>query len=371
MPIGLVGDLHLGPKCERSTIKEHVVAGQAALHRKMVADFRERGIRTVLFSGDIFTNHAFMTIDVMTYAIKLFRDEMKDFDIHVIAGNHDYLYENKDSISSLQLLELLPNVHVYRSGVEKLELLGKTWYMVPWIFPDKLGEVNDWLAKLAKKPKATQANTVLFGHFDIMNCLMEAGQLSEVGLPPEKFYKAANYVFSGHYHCRSYNKGTDPDAAILYMGTPYQLSFAHVGTTCGYYVIGDDMSIEFIENTDGPKFIDVDDEHLEGLGDLTNCFVRYYHRNDRPYDDASARKKQLMAYKPLYIKDVPYGGEVETIEAAKRLDDEDTRRLLAADSLTMAEMYMDKFPETLPTFWSGEDPKEKILGILATYGKKL
>ena len=113
MPIGLVGDLHLGPKCERSTIKELVIEGQVALHRKMIADFKARGIKTVLFSGDIFTNHAFMTIEVMDYAIRLFRDELKDFDVHIIAGNHDYLYENKQSISSLQLLELLPNVHVY------------------------------------------------------------------------------------------------------------------------------------------------------------------------------------------------------------------------------------------------------------------
>lgn len=370
MQIGIVGDIHLGPKCERSGIKEHVVAGQAALHRKMIEDFRARGIKTVLFSGDVFTIHAFMTIEVMAYAIKLFRDDMVDFDIHIIAGNHDYLYENKDSLTSLQLLELLPNVHVYRNGVEKLELLGRTWYMVPWIFPDKMEAVNDWLSKLAKKPKATKEKTVLFGHFDIMGCLMEAGQVSDVGLPAEKFYKAANYVISGHYHCRSYNKGKDPDSSILYLGTPYHLSFAHVGTDCGYYIVDEDMKFEFVENTLSPRFVDVDDEHLEGLGDLTNCFVRYYYKNDRPYDDASARKKVLMEAKPLYVKNVPYGGDVGTVEDAKRLDDEEARKILGADSLTMAEMYMDRYPEQLPVFWSGEDPKQKILGILSTYGQK-
>lgn len=370
MPIGVVGDIHLGPKCERSAIKEAVLAGQARLHRKMIEDFRARGIKTVLFSGDIFTIHAFMTIEVMAYAIKLFRDDMKDFDIHIIAGNHDYLYENRDSLTSLQLLELLPNVHVYRSGVEKLQIGEYTWYMVPWIFPDKLEAVNEWLSKLARKPKATRAKTVLFGHFDIMGCLMEAGQVSDVGLPAEKFYKAANHVISGHYHCRSFNKGKDPDASILYLGTPYQLSFAHVGTDCGYYVVGDDMEIEYVENTDSPRFVDVDDEHLDELGDLTNCFVRYYYRNDRPYDDASERKKKLMEYRPIYVKPVPYGGEIGSIEEAKQLDDEEARKILAADSLTMAEMYMDRYPEQLPTFWSKEDPKQKILGILASYGQK-
>ena len=49
----------------------------------------------------------------------------------------------------------------------------------------------------------------------------------------------------------------------------------------------------------------------------------------------------------------------------------EARKMMAADSLTMAEMYMDRYPEELPTFWSGEDPKKKILGILATYPQKL
>jgi hypothetical protein len=126
-----------------------------------------------------------------------------------------------------------------------------------------------------------------------------------------------------------------------------------------------------VENTWSPRFVDADDEHLEGLGDLSNRFVRYFCRNDRPYDDASARKAKLMEAKPLFVKTVYYGGEAETIEEARRVDDEEARKLLSADTITMAEMYMDKYPETLPSFWSKEDPKRKILGILATYGTKV
>ena len=371
MPVGLVGDIHLGVRCEKSAIKEAVVAGQRETVRRMAEDFRSRGITDVFFSGDVFTVHHFMTIDVMAFAIEMFRDIFAGMTCHVIAGNHDYLYENKDSITSLQLLELIPNVKVYRSGVQTLDVAGNTWYMVPWIFPDKLEAVNEWLGKLARKAKAARAKTVLFGHFDMVGALMEAGQISDIGLPMEKYYKAANHVFSGHYHCKSYNKGKDPDASILYMGTPYHLSFAHVNTDCGYYIVNDDLGLEFVENTWSPRFVDADDEHLEGLGDLSNRFVRYFCRNDRPYDDASARKAKLMEAKPLFVKTVYYGGEAETIEEARRVDDEEARKLLSADTITMAEMYMDKYPETLPSFWSKEDPKRKILGILATYGTKV
>lgn len=371
MQIGIVGDLHLGPKCQKTPIKDAVVAGEKALHKMMIEDFRSRGIKTVLFSGDVFTVHAFMTIDVMAYAIQLFRDEMRDFDIHVIAGNHDYVYENRDSLTSLQLLELLPNVHVYRTSIVPLELLGKKWYMVPWIFPDKMEATSEWLSKLARQSKAKRENTVLFGHFDIMDMLMEAGQISSEGLPPEKFYKAACHTFSGHYHCRSYNKGKDADSSILYMGTPYHLSFAHVGTDCGYYILDDKMDIEFVENKVSPRFIDVDDEHLEGLGDLSNCIVRYFSLNGRNFDEAVARKKVLMDAHPIYVNTVCYGGAAGGIDDARRVDDEEARKLLGADNLTMASMYMDKYPEQLPTFWSGEDPKKKIMQILSTYGEKI
>lgn len=367
MQVCVVGDIHLGPKCEKSQIRNAVIAGQERFFKNLAADLRGREIKTILFSGDIFTVRPFMTIGIMEYAVRLFRDILGDFDIHVICGNHDLVYDNSDELSSLVLLELLPNVHVYRKKVASVKLLGRTWYMVPWVLPGNYQATADWLDKLARKPAKTRNSTVIFGHFDITGMLMEAGQTSVNGLDPEKFYAAAPYVISGHYHCRSFNKGPSADSSILYLGSPYHLGFAHVGTDCGYYILDDDMNIEFVENTDSPRFVDVDDEHLEGLGDLSNRFVRYYARNDRNFDDARARKKVLEEANPIYIKTVFYGGEVDTIEEARRLDDEEARRVLGADTLTMAEMYMDKYPGDLPVFWSGENPKEKILDILRTY----
>jgi DNA repair exonuclease SbcCD nuclease subunit len=369
MAIAVVGDIHLGPKCERDGIRTALLPGMFKYHQQMISEWKARGIKTVLFSGDIFSNRAFITNEVLNYAIHLFSEDLKDFEVHVIPGNHDFLYENKESISYMPVLQLMPNVKVHM-GIEKVSLVGRDWYMVPWIFPDKMPAVELWLQKLAKKSDEQKEKTVLFGHFDIMGCLMEAGQLSENGLSQEMLYNAANYVFSGHYHCRSYNKGPNPNSSILYMGTPYQLSFAHVGTDCGYYIVDEGengkLSVEFIENTSSPRFVDVDDEHLEGLGDLSNCFVRYCYLNSRSADETRDRRKKLNDANPIYVKPVPYSDDVG-IKKALELDDEETRRLLSADSLTLAEMYMDKHPEGLPTFWSKEDPKKKILGILQSY----
>jgi DNA repair exonuclease SbcCD nuclease subunit len=333
----------------------------------MIADFESRGIDTIVFTGDIFDNRRFIATDVLDKAYRLFKERLAKFTCYVIAGNHDMLYDNSSDVCQIRFLENLPNVNVYIDKVGFATIGHNKWYFVPWIQEDKIDGVNKWLVKMSR---GNIDDNIIVGHFDMIGAQMEAKTVSTAGFDPKRFLNAAKLTISGHYHCRSYNKGKDPDSSILYLGTPYHLSFAHVGTDCGYYIVDEDMKFEFVENTLSPRFVDVDDEHLEGLGDLTNCFVRYYYKNDRPYDDASARKKVLMEAKPLYVKNVPYGGDVGTVEDAKRLDDEEARKILGADSLTMAEMYMDKYPEQLPVFWSGEDPKQKILGILSTYGQK-
>jgi DNA repair exonuclease SbcCD nuclease subunit len=224
---------------------------------------------------------------------------------------------------------------------------------------------NEWLAKMAKKPKAERDKTVILGHFDMMGVLMDAGQISEAGLEPEKFMKAAKYTFSGHYHCRSdhENRGN----RVVYLGTPFQLTFAHVNTDCGIYLFDDEMNLEFIENTESPRFMDCDDEHLDGLGDISNYFVRYMARTGRNADESSELKKKLESYGPLYIKMVPYGGEAGTLDDAKAVDDEEAKKIMESDTIGLATMYMDRYADLLPQFEDGTDSREMITGLLKKY----
>jgi metallophosphoesterase superfamily enzyme len=140
MAIAVVGDIHLGPKCERDGIRTALLPGMFKYHQQMISEWKARGIKTVLFSGDIFSNRAFITNEVLNYAIHLFSEDLKDFEVHVIPGNHDFLYDNKESISYMPVLQLMPNVKVHM-GIEKVPLVGRDWYMVPWIFPDKMPAV--------------------------------------------------------------------------------------------------------------------------------------------------------------------------------------------------------------------------------------
>ena len=132
--IAVVGDLHFQPKCENASIRSHVVEGQKAFLSRMVLDLKARGVKTVVFTGDIFTNHQYMSVDWLNYAVDFFQTEMADFDVHIISGNHDLMFEDRDDRTSLKPLTLIPNVHVYTESVGKLKVDDKTWYFVPCLF---------------------------------------------------------------------------------------------------------------------------------------------------------------------------------------------------------------------------------------------
>lgn len=367
--IAIIGDLHLSPKCENASIRSAVVGGQEAFIDKLVADLHEQGIKKAVFCGDLFTTRTFISVTGLEYAIDMFRNKLKDIECYVIAGNHDLAYENSAESTSIRFLELLPNVHVFVDTIGKAKLAGKQFFFVPWIVtPEKEIEVRKWLEKLATKSAATRANTVIVGHFDIFGALMEAGQMSPGGIEPDKFTDAVGLTISGHYHCRSEIVRTN--SKIVYAGSPYHLSFAHVGTDCGYYIY-DGNEMQFVENKVSPRFIDITDTEYvdEETGDLSKCLVRLFLNRDCSDAEQVVLKHSIEQHKPLHIKTVPYG-DTDDIEDLRIADDEETRKLLNADQFGMAEMYLAKHPEKLPTLHSGKDPAKEILRFLSEYADK-
>lgn len=367
--IAIIGDLHLAPKAENASIRTAIVSGQEKFLDNLVEDLHSRGIKKAIFCGDMFTNRSLLSVIGLEYAIDLFRNRLKDIECFVIAGNHDLVYENSASKTSVRFLELLPNVHVFIDTIGKAKLAGKQFFFVPWIVDqEKETEVRKWLEKMSEKSANTRAGTVIVGHFDIFGALMESNTVSSAGIEPEKFTDACGLTISGHYHCKSTIER--PGARIVYVGSPYHLSFAHVGTDCGYYIY-DGENMEFVENTVSPRFIDVRDDEYDdnAIGDLSNSIVRLFINKCSADVDKAVLKNMLGAHNPLHVKTIPYG-EGSTVDEAKFADDEEVRKFLNADQLTMAEIYIEKHPENLPTLKSGKDPATEVLRFLKEYDEQ-
>lgn len=372
MKIGIIGDLHFGIDKKNAQITNAIVKGQDAAIESIIVDFEIRGIDTIVFAGDIFENRRFVASEVLDKVYRLFKVRLAKFQCYVIAGNHDILYDNSSDVCQLRFLENLPNVHLYIDVVGSETIGDKRWFFVPWIQEDKVDRVNSWLIKSSR---GNIDKNVIVGHFDMIGARMEAKTVSTGGFDPKRFLNAAKLTISGHYHCRS--EISDGDSLICYVGTPYQLSFGHVGIPAGYHIYDSDSGeLEFIENSVSPTFVDVYDDQLDKLGDLSNCFVRYYVQNTRTYDEAATLKGILASHNPIHISTLSYGDEPDTNgndddSDLSNVTYDEAREIMNTDSVGMATMFLQRHPEILPTLLSGKDSLETTIEYIKEYNSKI
>lgn len=368
--IAIIGDIHFSRKAENPIIKKYIKDGQAKFFDDLVVNLKASGIKTVLMTGDIHDTRVIIDVEAMVNTKRLLQDKMKDFDIHIILGNHDMYYENSYDISALELFEDIPNVTVYRQNVVQKELLGKTWYFIPWIIQDKEEKFVEFLQKMATKPQEKRDNTVLFGHFDMFGVDMEGnGNLSSVGLDPNLFLKAAKTTFSGHYHGKS--QVNKMGSEICYVGSPYPMTFANADSKHGYWILDEEGNKEFIENTISPTFKDIwDTDNLDDVDDLTNSFVRFYMSNSLSMEQIFDLRLKIESKNPLLIKKIPYDGG-EKNDEEKREIQEQANNLLGKSTVKLAEMYIDQHEDELPKLKLTTDSRKAILDRIEEYKAEL
>lgn len=375
--LGLVGDIHIGTVMYNNGIlTEHHNAKRAEFFDAMLADFKERGVDTILFAGDVFDCRGLLGVQDIHYAIDLFANKMKDFHVITIVGNHDMLYENSDTIHSLEMLKYIPNVDVVDEPTCYKFFDDSEWYLFPWLGTDE--NVNNAL-ELMKSVGGTQeqrARNVFFGHFNIIGIPMESGQISKSGFDPTEITKYCHEVISGHYHCKSARK--IGNSSIIYLGSPYHLSFAHVGSIPGYYTCNEKNKLTFIENTIGERFIDVNDfDDLDSLPNLENCAVRYLSSNEKSPEEARELQLKVQMKNPLYVKR-GYYGEVKSnddkeVEAEKielptaNMSLEAVKKLTTLTQVQMADVYMEDNADDIPILSTGESARNTVLNLIQKY----
>ena len=368
--IAIIGDIHFSRKAENPIIKKYIKEGQKKFFDSLVVDLKAAGITTVLMTGDLHDTRVIIDVESMVTTKRLLQEQMKDFDIHIILGNHDMYYENSYDISALELFEDIPNVTVYRESVVQKELLGKNWYFIPWVIPEKEEKFVSFLEKLATKSQEKRDKTVLFGHFDMFGMDMEGnGNLSPAGIDPNLFLKAAKTTFSGHYHAQSDVKKMGSE--ICYVGSPYPMTFANSGSKHGYWILDEKGNREFIENTLSPTFRDIwDTDSLDGIDDLSNSFVRFYMSNKLSMEEIFEMRLKIESKNPLLIKKIPYDGGEKNEEEKKEIQ-ENATNLLGKSTIKLAEMYIDQHLDELPNLKLTKDSRKAILDRITEYKTEL
>jgi len=367
--ICVIGDTHFARKAEHPILRKHISEGQDSFFDWLADELRSRSINTILMTGDVHDTRISINVESLIKTKRLFQTKMADFDIRIVLGNHDLYYENSYDISSLELFEDIPNVTVYRSKVESIKLLGKQWYIVPWILRENEEMVSNFLKKLSTKTQAQKDSTVILGHFDMFGIDMEGGNLSTFGMDPNLFLNAAKLTLSGHYHGQSTQIKTDNK--LLYVGSPYPLTFANANDKHGVWIIDENLDCEFIENKISPTFVDIWDTDCDKeLPDLSNSFLRLHISRLLTKEQEFAFRSKIESMRPLFVRTMPYGGT--TIEDKSRPNNErEASNLLRMDTVSLSEIYVDTNHETLPILSTGLDPRISIMKKIRDYAETI
>lgn len=317
--VAIIGDTHFGRHARDQLTRDNIEKGQDDFFDFLIEDLKARGIKTVVFTGDIHDNRTFLNIKAAVKTKRLFQEKMKDFDIIIVQGNHDLYYKDSYEISSLMLFEDIPNVTIYQEKGKKYSLLGRDLYIVPWVIEEREENFKTFLESLAGRSKEAVENTIILGHFELSDVKMEGNVYAVNGMETKYLLNAARMTISGHYHGLS--ETTHNGNTLLYVGSPYPLTFVNANEAHGYYILSEDMSYEFVENTVSPRFTKITDEQiLSGeVTTLSNDFVEVSYRSNMTDEEYLELTTKVDGLRPITKRYIPYN--VEALDDKQKIHD--------------------------------------------------
>jgi DNA repair exonuclease SbcCD nuclease subunit len=227
MRIVLINDTHYG--CRKGSKLFHDYFEQ--FYKNIFFPTLEQyGITTVIHMGDAFDSRKSIDYQSLEWAKRVVFEPLKNYQVHMIVGNHDSYYNNTNNTNSPQLLlKDYPNIRTYSSPTE-IKVGNLDVLLLPWICMEN----EEKSLKMIKKTKAK----VAMGHLELHGFRVNRQIIMEHGLEANIFSNFKR-VFSGHYHTRSDN-GT-----VFYTGNPYEIYWTDVNDTRGFTI----FDTETLEHT--------------------------------------------------------------------------------------------------------------------------
>lgn len=233
--IGIFSDIHIGLG-QDSSLWHNCVIEFAQWLKKL---YESKNIKDIIIPGDIFHNRSEISVNTLNVA-KNFFETLSDFNIYILAGNHDCYYKDRSDINSISLLSYWNNIHIIDKEPITLKYKNKNIVLIPWA------------TSLDKIPKAD----ICFGHFEINSFYMNTHKICDHGTPSEVLLDKSPMIISGHFHkksSRKYSNGT-----IYYLGSPYQQNFGDTDDERGVYILNlENNNLDFYPNTISPKHIKI------------------------------------------------------------------------------------------------------------------
>lgn len=308
--VAIISDLHLG--CHGDSENWHNITLKWGMWLK--EELEQANITNIIICGDFFDNRNEIGVKTISVASELM-DMFNDFEVTMIAGNHDLFYRNRTDINSISIFDGRENVDVISEMT--LEKIGnKTVTYIPWG------------SDISKAPKSD----IIFGHLEINGFKMMPGRVAEGVTAPKALTSKASLIFSGHFHLRDERKYKN--AEIIYVGSPYQINWGESTNIPGYYILDvDTMDYSFVENVISPRHIKMSSNNLQ-LEDISDNIIKIEIDSNTEEDVMETLKGQVFSNSPLEVQfnvlrdelavdgDIKYSGSVDISEVMMDFVDE-------------------------------------------------
>ena len=233
--IGVFSDIHIGLG-QDSSLWHNCVIDFAHWVKKL---YESENIKDIIIPGDIFHNRNEISVNTLNTA-KNFFEILSDFNIYILAGNHDCYYKDRSDINSISLLSYWDNIQIADKEILLLKYKNKKISLIPWA------------TSLDKIPKSD----LCFGHFEINSFHMNTYKICEHGISSENLLDKSPIIISGHFHKKSNRKYSN--GIIHYLGSPYQQNFGDTEDERGVYILNlETNDLKFFPNTISPKHIKI------------------------------------------------------------------------------------------------------------------
>jgi DNA repair exonuclease SbcCD nuclease subunit len=227
MRIALINDTHYGARKGSKLFHDYF---ELFYKNVFFPTLEQYGINTIVHMGDAFDSRKSIDYQSLEWSKRVVFEPLKNYQVHMIVGNHDTYYKNTNNTNSPQLLlKDYPNIRTYSSPTE-IKVGNLDVLFLPWICMEN----EEKSFKMIKKTKAQ----VVMGHLELKGFRVNRSIVMEHGLEANHF---ANFkkVFSGHYHTRS------DDGTVFYTGNPYEIYWTDVNDTRGFTI----FDTETLEHT--------------------------------------------------------------------------------------------------------------------------
>jgi DNA repair exonuclease SbcCD nuclease subunit len=216
--VGLICDTHYGCKKGSKHLHDYF---ELFYKNVFFPALEENNVEAVIHMGDAFDSRKSIDYQSLEWSKRVVFDPLKNYDVHMIIGNHDTYYKNTNSVNSPELLlQTYSNIRTYSDPTE-VNIGGLKILFIPWI-----NQENE--AKTLKLIEKTTSKCAM-GHLECQGFRVNRQLIMEHGLE-SKLFEKFDRVYSGHYHTRSNN------GRIFYLGNPYEMYWTDVNDTRGFHI---------------------------------------------------------------------------------------------------------------------------------------